>query len=56
MDNLANERMSDSEYQFWKNDELAPEKVPEVIGEEVVYDNNEDNVDLEAVEEKLTKA
>jgi len=56
MDNLANERMSDSEYQFWKNDELAPEKVPKVIGEEVVYDNNEDNVDLEAVEEKLTKA
>ncbi len=48
--------MSDSEYQFWKNDEIKPDKIVQVIGEDVVYENNTDNVDLEEVENKLTKA
>jgi len=48
--------MSDSEYQFWKNDEIKPDKIVQVIGEDVVYENNTDNVDLEEIENKLTKA
>jgi len=48
--------MSDSEYQFWKNDEIKPDKIVQVIGEDVIYENNTDNVDLEEVENKLTKA
>ena len=48
--------MSDSEYQFWKNDEIKPDKIVQVIGEDVIYENNTDDVDLEEVENKLTKA
>ncbi|HIB31086.1 MAG TPA: hypothetical protein EYO25_03785 [Candidatus Thioglobus sp.] len=48
--------MSDSEYQFWKNDEIKPDKIVQVIGEDVIYENNTDNVDLEEIENKLTKA
>jgi len=48
--------MSDSEYQFWKNDEIKPDKIVQVIGEDVIYENNTDNVDLKEVENKLTKA
>jgi predicted metal-dependent peptidase len=48
--------MSDSEYQFWKNDEIKPDKIVQVIGEDVIYENNTDNVDLKEIENKLTKA
>ncbi|SHN90697.1 Sll7028 protein, partial [Bathymodiolus heckerae thiotrophic gill symbiont] len=48
--------MSNSEYPFWKNNEIKTEKIVQVIGEDIVFDNNEDDVDLEAVENKLTKA
>ena len=48
--------MSDSEYQFWKNDEVGPDKKVKVVGEDIVYENNADDIDLEVVEDKLTKA
>lgn len=48
--------MSDSGYPYWQDSELTPEKKIEVIGEDIVYDNNEDKVDLKVVEAKLTKA
>ncbi|MBC8494094.1 MAG: hypothetical protein ISR70_03415 [Candidatus Thioglobus sp.] len=48
--------MSDSDYPYWQDSSLTPETKIEVIGEDVIIDNNEDDVDLEAVEAKLTKA
>ncbi|MDC9726286.1 MAG: VWA-like domain-containing protein [Candidatus Thioglobus sp.] len=48
--------MSDSDYPYWQESSLTPEAKIEVIGEDVIIDNNEDDVDLEAVEAKLTKA
>ncbi len=48
--------MSDSTYQFWENQQIKPDKVVQVIGEDIVYDNNAEQVNLEAVENQLTKA
>ncbi|MBT3276565.1 VWA-like domain-containing protein [Candidatus Thioglobus sp.] len=48
--------MSESDYQYWQDSALTADKKVDVIGEDVVYDNNEDRVDLKVVEAKLTKA
>lgn len=48
--------MSDSSYQFWKNNSIKPEPKISVIGEDVIIENNINDTDLEAVEAKLTKA
>jgi predicted metal-dependent peptidase len=47
-----------SDYPFWQTGDLKPEFQPKVrvIGEDVMYENNIDAVDLQAVEDKLTKA
>jgi len=50
--------MSDSDYPYWRSDELksTPKPKVEVIGEDVIFENNIDDIDLEMVEAKLTKA
>ena len=50
--------MSDSDYPYWRGDDLksAPKTKVEVIGEDVIFENNIDDIDLEMVEAKLTKA
>ncbi|WP_428087073.1 vWA domain-containing protein [Candidatus Thioglobus sp.] len=48
--------MSKTDYPYWSSKDLKPEPKVSVIGEDVIYENNEDDVDLEAVEVKLTKA
>ncbi len=48
--------MSKSDYQFWQNSHIELEPQVRVIGEDVVVENSIDNIDLQAVEAKLTKA
>ena len=48
--------MSDSDYKYWQDSKLTLDPKVQVIAEDIVYENNTDDVDLEAVEAKLTKA
>jgi predicted metal-dependent peptidase len=48
--------VSDSDYKYWQDSKLTPEPTIKVIGENIVYENNIDDINLEAVEAKLTKA
>jgi predicted metal-dependent peptidase len=48
--------MSDTQYPYWKSKDLKPEPKVSVIGEDVIFENNVDDIDLEVVEAKLTKA
>jgi predicted metal-dependent peptidase len=48
--------VSNSDYKYWQDSKLAPKPKVKVIGEDIVYENNIDDINLEVVEAKLTKA
>ena len=47
--------MSDSDYPFWSDEKTPPNQKVEVIAEDVI-ENTIENINLEDVEAKLTKA